>query len=151
MIERDPNATSAMTHLASPEESYQWGFELGQSLAAHSVIALVGDLGAGKTQVSKGIVAGLASSAAVSSPTFAIVNEYQDGRLPVFHFDFYRLETAEELLRLGWDDFLDEPAVVIAEWADRFPECMPVPTRWFYLKHLATGGRQIREGEACPA
>jgi tRNA threonylcarbamoyladenosine biosynthesis protein TsaE len=135
-----------MTHLATPEASFDWGSELGKTLSDHAVIALVGDLGAGKTQVSKGIVAGLNSQAAVSSPTFAIVNEYPDGRLPVFHFDFYRLDSADEVLRLGWDDYLDEPSVVIVEWADRFPELLPAETRWFHLDHAPEGGRTLREG-----
>lgn len=142
-----PAESMVMQPLATPEATYEWGKQLAQGLAAYTVIALVGDLGAGKTQVSKGIVAGLGSQAEVSSPTFAIVNEYPDGRLPVFHFDFYRLETATEVLRLGWDDYLDEPGVVIVEWADRFPKLLPEQTRWFHLAHLAEGVRSIREGE----
>ncbi|MDF1823180.1 MAG: tRNA (adenosine(37)-N6)-threonylcarbamoyltransferase complex ATPase subunit type 1 TsaE [Verrucomicrobiales bacterium] len=101
------------------------GADLGASLEAGSVVALCGDLGAGKTHFSKGIVSGIGADDAVSSPTFSLVNEYRSGRLPVFHFDFYRLESADELIQIGWDDYLDEEGVVIVEWADKFPGLLP--------------------------
>ena len=89
--------------------------ELGRQAAAQvssgSVIALVGGLGAGKTHWAKGLVAGLGSAAEVTSPTFGLVHEYPGGRVPVFHLDFYRLETPEELLGLGWDEYLDAGGV----------------------------------------
>ncbi len=136
-----------MKRLATPEETLAWGRELAADLRAGDVVALCGDLGAGKTQASKGIVAGLGSQAEASSPTFSLVHEHRDGRLPVFHFDFYRLDTADEVVRLGWDDFLDERGVVIVEWADRFPELLPEGARWFYLEHdTQQGGRVVREG-----
>lgn len=138
-----------MKRLATPEDTLAWGRELAAALQAGDVVALCGDLGAGKTQAAKGIAAGLGSALAVSSPTFSLVHEHRDGRLPVFHFDFYRLDAADEVLRLGWDDYLDERGVVIVEWADRFPELLPEGTRWFYLEHdTQHGGRVAREGEA---
>jgi tRNA threonylcarbamoyladenosine biosynthesis protein TsaE len=111
------------------------------------VIALVGDLGAGKTHWTKGFVAGLASRAEVTSPTFGLVHEYADGRLPVFHFDFYRLGSAAELLALGWDEILEQDGIVIAEWADKFPEILPADARWLRFTVAADGSRQVN----CPA
>lgn len=129
------------TLLATPEATFDWGRELATSLHAGDVIALCGQLGAGKTQATKGIVAGLGSQAAVTSPTFTLVHEYTDGRLPIFHFDFYRMDSAEEVLTVGWDDILDEPGVVIIEWADLFPELLPPHTRWFQFTLQEDGSR----------
>ena len=103
-------------------------------------LALVGDLGAGKTHFTKGIVAGLGCDAAVTSPTFTLVHEYRGGRLPVFHFDFYRLESAAELLAIGWDDYLDEGGVAIVEWADNSPTCS-APTPVVAVHHRARPAR----------
>jgi tRNA threonylcarbamoyladenosine biosynthesis protein TsaE len=133
------------TLLATPEATFEWGRELATSLRAGDVVALCGQLGAGKTQATKGILAGLGSPAAVTSPTFTLVHEYTDGRLPVFHFDFYRMENAEEVLTVGWDDILDESGVVIIEWADLFPELLPPHTRWFHLTPKPDGSREVNE------
>lgn len=131
------------TLLATPEATFDWGRELAASLRAGDVVALCGQLGAGKTQATKGILAGLGSQAAVTSPTFTLVHEYTDGRLPVFHFDFYRMDSAEEVLTVAWDDILDEPGVVIIEWADLFPELLPPHTRWFHLTPQPDGSREV--------
>jgi tRNA threonylcarbamoyladenosine biosynthesis protein TsaE len=133
------------TRLPTPEATFDWGRELAASLRAGDVVALCGQLGAGKTQATKGILAGLGSQAAVTSPTFTLVHEYTDGRLPVFHFDFYRMDSAEEVLTVGWDDILDEPGVVIIEWADLFPELLPPHTRWFHLTPQPDGSREVTE------
>lgn len=121
-----------------------WGRQLAAQLHSGDVVALVGDLGAGKTHATKGIVAGLGESG-VSSPTFTLVHEYLGGRLPVFHFDFYRLKTASEVIGLGWDDYLDAGGVVIVEWADLFPELLPENTRWFYFEILSDDSRVVEE------
>jgi len=134
-----------VTRLRTPEDTFEWGRVLGQSLEVGAVVALCGDLGAGKTQVSKGIVAGLGSGEVVSSPTFGLVNEYVEGRMSVSHFDWYRLGSEAEVIGMGWDDFLDEPGVVIVEWADRFPSLMPGHTRWIYLEHAGDEGRVVAE------
>ncbi len=134
--------------LATPEDTLDWGHALGVSLAAGAVVALCGPLGAGKTQAAKGIVAGLGSQAAVTSPTFTLVHEYRDGRLPVFHFDFYRHGRPEAVLAAGWDDILDEPGVVVVEWADRFPDLLPAQTRWFTFEPLPDGSRHVMEKTA---
>ncbi|MCE9518522.1 MAG: tRNA (adenosine(37)-N6)-threonylcarbamoyltransferase complex ATPase subunit type 1 TsaE [Verrucomicrobia bacterium] len=107
--------------------------------------ALVGNLGAGKTHAAKGIVAGIGSTARVSSPTFTLVHEYGGGRLPVFHFDFYRMESPEEVLGIGWDDYLDAGGVLIIEWADKFAEIIPAHARWFQFTILDEETRRVDE------
>lgn len=123
--------------------------ELGRSAAAEvrpgMVIALVGGLGAGKTHWTKGLVAGLGSTAEVTSPTFGLVHEYPGGAIPVFHFDFYRLETPDELLALGWDEYLDAGGVVIAEWGDKFPELLSSDARWLEFSVEDGGCRTVCE------
>lgn len=133
------------TRLSSADDTRQWGLALAGTLKAGDVIALCGQLGAGKTQATKGIVAGLGSHADATSPTFTLVHEYTDGRLPVFHFDFYRMEQPGEVLTLGWDEILDEPGVVIVEWADLFPELLPAGTRWFHFTLRRDGAREVIE------
>lgn len=135
-----------MTILATADEAHAWGMQLAPTLVAGDVIALCGNLGAGKTQITRGIVAGMESKAAVTSPTFTLVHEYLDGRLPVFHFDFYRMESAAEVIGIGWDEFLTEPGVIIVEWADMFPDLMPPNTRWFHIAALPDGSRRVTEG-----
>ncbi len=121
--------------------------EMGRAAADHvstgTVIALSGTLGVGKTHWTKGFVAGLGSKAQVTSPTFGLVHEYLDGRLPVFHFDFYRLTSAEELLGIGWDEYLDRSGVIIAEWGDRFPEILPKETILIEIRVQADGSRSL--------
>lgn len=134
-----------MTILATADDAHAWGMKLALTLAAGDVIALCGNLGAGKTQITRGIVAGMESKAAVTSPTFTLVHEYLDGRLPVFHFDFYRMESAAEVIGIGWDEFLTEPGVIIVEWADMFPDLMPPNTRWFHIEALPDGSRSVIE------
>lgn len=123
---------------------------LGRAAAASvttgAVIALVGDLGAGKTHWTKGFVDGLGLSTAVTSPTFGLVHEYSGGRLPVFHFDFYRLNSSAELIALGWDEYLDQNGVIIAEWGDKFPELLPPDTIWLHFTIEPDGSRMVRLG-----
>jgi len=119
------------------------GHQLAARLRAGDLIALTGPLGAGKTHLTAGLVAGLGSPDPVTSPTFTLVHEYVGGSIPVFHFDLYRLESPAALLDIGWDDYLNEPGVMIVEWADRFPQLMPPNTRWLALD-LAGDGRTLR-------
>jgi tRNA threonylcarbamoyladenosine biosynthesis protein TsaE len=119
------------------------GAEIAASLAAGSVLALVGGLGAGKTRLVKGLAKAIGFQAEVTSPTFSLVHEYRGGRLPVFHFDWYRLKDDQELLGIGWDEFLDEPGIVVAEWADLFPELLPPATLWLHFEVLPEGGRRV--------
>jgi tRNA threonylcarbamoyladenosine biosynthesis protein TsaE len=103
---------------------------LADDLVAGSVLALKGELGSGKTLFTQGLVASLESDAAVTSPTFTIVHEYQGGRLPVYHFDFFRLENRESAAQLGLDEYFFSNGVSVIEWADRFPELIPEQARW---------------------
>jgi tRNA threonylcarbamoyladenosine biosynthesis protein TsaE len=108
-----------------PKETRAIGRELSLALPENSVIGLSGDLGAGKTEFVKGIAEGLGATDPVTSPTFTLVHEYRSGRLPLFHMDFYRLETEKELDEIGFDDYLREPGICAIEWADRFPDRIP--------------------------
>ncbi|MFZ4594000.1 MAG: tRNA (adenosine(37)-N6)-threonylcarbamoyltransferase complex ATPase subunit type 1 TsaE [Verrucomicrobiaceae bacterium] len=132
-----------ITHLAAPEDTLAFGESLAAHLKAGDVIALCGQLGVGKTHVVKGLLTGLDSSEEVTSPTFSLVHEYQHARLPVFHFDFYRMKHEADLLNIGWDEYLDEPGIVIVEWADLFPALLPPHTQWFRLEALPEGGRRV--------
>ncbi len=129
----------------TPEEMEQLGRDEAPKMHPGSVIALIGTLGAGKTLWTKGLVAGLGSSAEVTSPTFALVQEYPGGRLPIFHLDFYRLESAREIIALGWDEYLDAGGIIIAEWGDKFPELLPVDCRRLIFSIEADGSRILRE------
>lgn len=114
------------------------------NLKAGDVVALVGDLGAGKTHFSKGIVAGLNSDDDVTSPTFALLNEYRSGQIPVFHFDFYRMDSIDDLEGIGWEEYLyEENGVLLVEWADKFPEALSEQTIWCQFSIRDNGLRQI--------
>ena len=116
-----------------------FGHEIGRAARAGEVIALVGDLGAGKTTLTQGIMEGLGYEQEVTSPTFSLVQEYLGGRLEVFHFDFYRVEEEHELLDLGWDDYLERGGLVIVEWPSLHPGLLPKNTRWLELRHAGEG------------
>ncbi len=133
-----------MIHLADEPATVDYGRVMATGLTAGDCLALVGDLGAGKTHLTKGIVAGLDCESEVTSPTFTLVHEYRGGRLPAFHFDFYRIEAAEEILAIGWDDYLDSEGVVIVEWADRFPELLPEDAQWWTLR-IDGNGRTLEQ------
>jgi tRNA threonylcarbamoyladenosine biosynthesis protein TsaE len=108
-----------------------------------SVLALQGELGSGKTLFTKGFVAGMGSQAAVASPTFTIVHEYRDGQLPVYHFDFFRVESCQSLARLGLDDYFFGDGVSVIEWADRFAEFIPEQARWILFEIKSENQRAI--------
>jgi tRNA threonylcarbamoyladenosine biosynthesis protein TsaE len=114
----------------SPAETEAIGRQLAKDVKAGSVLALKGELGSGKTLFTKGLVAGLGSSAAVTSPTFTMVHEYQGGRLPIYHFDFFRFENRESAARLGVEDYFFSDGISVIEWADRFPDLVPEQARW---------------------
>lgn len=129
----------------SVEETIAAGSTYGRSACKGDVFALTGDLGAGKTQFVKGFVAGLGSSAEVTSPTFVLVHEYEEGRLPVYHFDFYRLDNREAVWRLGFDDYLFGDGVSLIEWADRYFDLIPKEARWLSFELKGENTRVIRE------
>src|SRR6185436_20262334 len=114
----------------SPAETEAIARQIAEDLVAGSVLALKGDLGSGKTLFTQGLVAGLESDVTVTSPTFTIVHEYEGGRLPVYHFDLFRLENRESAERLGLEDYFFSDGVSVIEWADRFPDLIPEKARW---------------------
>ncbi len=114
----------------TPTETEAIGRRFAKDVNVGSILALEGELGSGKTQFVKGLVAGLGSSAAVTSPTFTIVHEYPGGRLPIYHFDFFRLEKRQSVAQLGLDDYFFGDGVSVVEWAGRFPEFIPEQARW---------------------
>ena len=124
-------------------ETIAFGREIAATLEPGATLALVGDLGAGKTHFTKGLVAGLGCGSPVTSPTFTLVHEYRGGRLPVFHFDFYRLDSADELLNIAWDDYLDVRGLAVVEWADKFPDLLPDDTQWWHFSIAAGGARTL--------
>ena len=108
----------------SVEETEAIAEELGRHLTGGSVVAYRGGLGMGKTAFTRGLARGLGCRGRVTSPTFTIVNEY-DGPTPLFHFDVYRLEDAEALFDIGWDDYLDRSGVCAVEWSENIAEFIP--------------------------
>ena len=111
-----------LTH--SPEETELLGETLAKKLMGGEILAYRGDLGAGKTAFTRGLARGLGISDRVTSPTYTIVNEYEGGRLPLFHFDMYRLDSADELFDIGWEDYLLRGGVCAVEWSENVPEAM---------------------------
>ena len=114
-----------ITH--SPEETEKVGAALGAILSAGTILAYTGDLGAGKTAFTRGLAKGLGCTDMVTSPTYTIVNEYISGRLPLFHFDMYRLRSADELFDIGWDDYLDRGGVCAVEWSENVEDALEDP------------------------
>ncbi len=108
----------------SPQETEKVGAALGNILTPGTVIAYLGDLGAGKTAFTRGLARGLGATDMVTSPTYTIVNEYLSGRLPLFHFDMYRLASADDLWDIGWEDYLDRGGVCAVEWSENVAEAL---------------------------
>ncbi len=134
----------------SAEETFAAGAACGRTAERGAVLALTGDLGAGKTHFAKGFVAGIGSKAEVTSPTFTLLHEYEGGRLPVYHFDFYRLDSADAVLRLGFDDYLESGGVCLIEWADRFRELLPAASQWIALAVVSETERGIEGLDEVP-
>lgn len=108
----------------SADETQALGKKLAESLRPGDVIAYFGDLGAGKTAFTRGIAEGLGVSEQVTSPTYTIVNEYLSGRLPLFHFDMYRLGSSDELFDIGWEDYLARGGVCAVEWSENVEDAL---------------------------
>ena len=114
-----------MTFLTnSPSETEAVGAALGAVLQPGTVLAYRGDLGAGKTAFTRGLAKGLGCTDLVTSPTYTIVNEYLSGRIPLFHFDMYRLHSADELFDIGWEDYLDRGGVCAVEWSENVEDAL---------------------------
>lgn len=134
----------------SVEETEQFGAQLAATLAPGTVLAYTGGLGMGKTAFTRGLARGLGFSGRVTSPTFTLVNEYE-GRMPLFHFDLYRINSSDELFDLGWDDYLDRGGVCAVEWSERIADALPPDTLYVNISRsgendgwrviTVTGGR----------
>ena len=108
----------------SPEETEKVGQRLGSVLQPGTILAYEGDLGAGKTAFTRGLARGLGATEPVTSPTYTIVNEYLSGRLPLFHFDMYRLASSDDLWDIGWEDYLERGGVCAVEWSENVRDAM---------------------------
>lgn len=111
----------------SPEKTEAVGAALGKVLQSGTVLAYRGDLGAGKTAFTRGLARGLGYDEPVTSPTYTIVNEYLGGRLPLFHFDMYRLHSSDDLWDIGWEDYLDRGGICAVEWSENVADALESP------------------------
>ena len=109
----------------SAEETRAIGARLASHLRAGDVVILEGDLGAGKSELARGVARGLGISGPVPSPSFTILNAYDEGRLPLYHFDWYRIEDAGEIYEMGMDEMLGRDGIALIEWSERAKECLP--------------------------
>jgi tRNA threonylcarbamoyladenosine biosynthesis protein TsaE len=127
-----------------PAETYSLGARFATyHLAPGNVLGLVGELGSGKTQFVKGIARGLGCTVEVTSPSFTLLHEYRGARVPLFHFDFYRIENASRLIEIDIDEYFSSDGVSVVEWADRFPELMPERTQWIGFRITGETMREI--------
>ena len=126
----------------SPMETEAIGAALGKLLPPGTVIAYRGDLGAGKTAFTRGLARGLGCKEIVTSPTYTIVNEYLGGRIPLFHFDMYRLRSSDDLFDIGWEDYLDRGGICAVEWSENVADAMEDPV-YITIEKLGEDSRQI--------
>ena len=127
------------------EDTYELGRQTASSASPGDVIALSGDLGCGKTVFSQGFAAGLGIPGMVTSPTFTILQVYENGRLPLYHFDLYRIAEPEELYEIGFEEYLDGEGVTLIEWADLFPEMLPPDAISVTIRKDPSRGDDFRE------
>ena len=126
----------------SEDDTLALGTELGKKLRPGDIVAMYGDLGSGKTRLVAGIARGMGIGARVSSPTFTVVNEYE-GAVPLFHFDMYRLGSAEELFEIGWEDYLGRGGVCCVEWSENVEEAFPEDTIRVVFRKTSDNDREI--------
>ena len=126
----------------SADQTFEAGKSLVTMLSPGDVLAFHGDLGAGKTVFVRGIASGLGLDARVTSPTFTIVNEY-DGKIPLFHFDMYRLSGSDELFEIGWEDYLTRGGICAVEWSEITEDAFPDNTINIYIKKIDDDTREI--------
>ena len=126
----------------SPAETRALGRQLAAQLHPGDVLLLYGDLGAGKSEFTRGIAEGLGVTCPVTSPSFTILNVYDEGRVPLYHFDWYRLESAEELYEMGMDEYLGGDGVAVVEWPTQCPEAIP---ETHLAVHITPVGESERE------
>jgi tRNA threonylcarbamoyladenosine biosynthesis protein TsaE len=127
----------------SPGETESFGRQFAGKVKPGDVLALAGGLGSGKTQFVKGLTAGLGAPTGATSPTFTLIHEYSGGRMPIYHFDFFRVEDRQSAQRLGLDDYFFGDGVSVIEWADRFPDLIPDNARWISFETKSETQRAI--------
>ena len=127
----------------SPDETVAFGRRFAENLKPGDVLALTGDLGSGKTQFVKGLAAGIGAATPATSPTFTLIHEYTGGRLPIYHFDFFRVEDRQSAERLGLDDYFFGDGVSVIEWADEFSDVIPENARWISFETKSEMQRAI--------
>ena len=125
------------------QETEALGERLAGRLAPGAVVAFTGDLGAGKTAFTRGLARGLGIAERVTSPTFTVVNEYEGGRLPLFHFDMYRLGSSDELFDIGWEDYLSRGGVCAVEWSENVSDALEEDTIFVKIRRGASEGQRI--------
>lgn len=130
----------------SPDETESFGRQFAEHLKPGDVLALSGDLGSGKTQFVKGLAEGLGATTTATSPTFTLIHEYSGGLLPIYHFDFLRLEGRQAAERLGLHEYFFGDGVSVIEWADRFPDLIPKNARWISFETTSEDQRAITAG-----
>lgn len=134
----------------SPEETEELGFRLAKSLKGGEVVAFRGGLGMGKTCFTRGLARGLGFKGDVTSPTFALINEYIGGRLPLYHFDMYRISGWEDLYSTGFFDYIEQNGVIAAEWSENIENVLPESTVTVTFVRLGDNKREITVNGACP-
>ena len=127
----------------SPSETESFSQQYAGTVKPGDVIALVGELGSGKTQFVKGLAVAIGVTTPATSPTFTLLHEYSGGRLPVYHFDFFRVENRESAERLGLDEYFCGDGVSVVEWADRFPDLIPENAHWISFETKSENQRAI--------
>ncbi|USF26189.1 tRNA threonylcarbamoyladenosine biosynthesis protein TsaE [Firmicutes bacterium ASF500] len=125
------------------QETEALGERLAGRLEPGAVVAFTGDLGAGKTAFTRGLARGLGIAERVTSPTFTVVNEYEGGRLPLFHFDMYRLSSSDELFDIGWEDYLSRGGVCAVEWSENVSDALEEDTIFVKIRRGASEGQRI--------
>ncbi len=133
----------------SERETYELGVRMGRDAAAGQVYILIGDLGVGKTVFTKGLAAGLGIGEPVSSPTFTIVQIYEEGRLPFYHFDVYRIGDVEEMEEIGYEDYIYGGGVSLIEWADLIEEILPEHYTQIRIEKAPEKGFDYRRIDIC--
>ena len=139
-MRKKENTLEYITH--SPAETEAVGEALAKTLRPGTVLAFRGDLGAGKTAFTRGLGRGLGCTERVTSPTYTIVNEYTSGRLPLFHFDMYRLRSSEDLFDIGWEDYLERGGVCAVEWSENVAAALDGAI-WITIEKTGDDSRKI--------
>jgi tRNA threonylcarbamoyladenosine biosynthesis protein TsaE len=139
-----------LTILNSVEAAQAFGQAWAAELVGGEIFALHGVLGAGKTQLAKGIARGLGFNGDVTSPTFTIVHEYRGGRLPMYHIDLYRIRNEKEAIDLGLEEYLPGDGITVIEWPDRIPSLLPPETRHWELEVVSLTERVVRQLAPAP-